>query len=500
MKRLIAGEARGRCRRSVGFVLALLTAGPPLSPAVIVVDGTCNLADAIESANSNSAVGGCVSGDGGPDTLQLAGNVLLSSALPAITSKITLEGGGFEIRRIDTAPDFRILELQSGGDLRLENATVSNGRAEDGGGIYHNGTDLTLVNSTVSGNEASSMGGGIYTAFYALNTTRLYNSTISGNVTTQFGGGGIYSGDAGDLRLTGSTVSDNVAAGRGGGIASGNYTSLRLVNSTVSGNLSGDEGGGINHGYGSGDVILENTTVVGNGAVGAVGGIYYDTFGASDLSLSNSIVASNSGLGCLYPTPVDLGGNFNDDGSCGVAAIVPGVDFDLALTNNGGPTETHRLFRNSVAIDAGIDCEHPLDQRGFGRNPPCDSGAVEFGVAPVGGSISGLTGRSATCRNLRSGASVTIGLVGVETWDCEAAGLDVALGDRVELTINARVVDGAAGSIIGLTGRNALCGNLTTGDRVAFSIESSAAWNCEDEGLVVTPGDRLRIVVNGSSP
>ena len=487
-------------RRTVACALALLIAGPPLSPAVIVVDGTCSLADAIESANTNSAVGGCASGAGGPDTLQLTANVALTSVLPAITSSVTLEGGGFEIRRQDTAPDFRILELQSGADVRLEDVTISNGRSVDGGGIFHDGDDLTLVNTTVTGNVSSSMGGGIYIAWNGFGATRLYNSTVSGNTTTTFGGGGIYSGDYADLRLTGTTVSGNVATGRGGGIASGNYTTLKLVNSTISGNVSGDDGGGINHGYGFGDVVLENSTVVGNIAAGPVGGIHYDAFGSSDLSLSNSIVAANSGLNCLYPTPVDLGGNFDDDGSCSVATIVPGVDFDLALTDNGGPTETHRLFRDSVAIDAGVDCQHPLDQRGFDRDPPCDSGSVEFGVAPVGGSIDGLNGRDVTCRNLTTGTSVNLSLTGVQSWDCEAAGLTVGLGERVELTINARVVDGAAGSIIGFTGRNAVCGNLTSGDRVAFSIEASAAWSCEDEGLAISAGDRLRIVVNGSPP
>ena len=153
-----------------------------------------------------------------------------------------------------------------------------------------------------------------------------------------------------------------------------------------------------------------------------------------------------------------------------------------------------------MAVDAGVGCAHPLDQRGFDRKPPCDSGAVEFGVAPVGGSIEGLTGREVVCRNLTSGASATIDLTGIERWDCEAAGLAVAVGERVEQSIRARVAGAAAGSIIGFSGRRATCGNLTTGDRVQFGIGGTAVWDCEAAGLIVSDGDRLRVVVDGSTP
>ena len=498
MKELFTRRESRHPKRAAGLLMALVVFGQPLSPAVIVVDGGCSLADAITSANTNSAVGGCTAGDSGPDSIQLTENISLTSALPVVTTDVTLEGGDFEIRRDDATPDFRILEFQGGADARLKNVTISNGRADKGGAIYHDANSLTLVNATLTGNESTGKGGGLYTGWDAFDT-RLFSSTVSGN-TSGTSGGGIYSGDYGDLILTASTISDNVAGGRGGGIASGNYTSMRLINSTVSGNLSGDEGGGINQGYGYLDVILENSTVIGNGAVGAVGGIFYDTFGPTDLILSNSTIASNSGLNCLKPTPIDLGGNFDSDGSCGAPTVIPGVDFDLALANNGGPTRTHKLLRDSVAIDAGVDCQHPKDQRGFFRDLPCDSGAVEFGKAPVGGSIDGLTGRDVTCRNLGTGASVEFDLDGAESWDCEAEGLAVGIGDRLELTLEARVADGAAGSVIGFSGRNAVCGNLTTGNLVTLSLVSTAAWNCETAGLSISPGDRLQIVLTGSTP
>jgi len=71
--------------------------------SVITVDNDCSLTNAIESANSNTAVGMCVAGDdvGDPDTIQLTVDVVLSTAFedhaqfgrtgtPAISSNIVL--------------------------------------------------------------------------------------------------------------------------------------------------------------------------------------------------------------------------------------------------------------------------------------------------------------------------------------------------------------------------------------------------------------------------
>ncbi len=487
----------GTLRRSAAGGLILLVGwGQPLTPAEIVVDNGCSLADAIESANTDAAIGECVAGDG-PDTIRLTESVEISSALPAVTATVTFEGANFEIRRDETAPDFRILEFKGGINSRLENVTISNGRSDRGGGVYHNAQSLTLVNVTMTNNVALSRGGALYSGWDTIDT-RLVGSTVSGN-TSGLSGGGIFVGDYGDLTLTASTISGNVAGTWGGGIAGGTYTSMTLINSTISENIAEDgEGGAIYKAYGYQDIVLRNSSVINNSASATTGGIYYDTFGPTDLIVSNSIVAANSGLNCQYMTPVNLGGNFDDDGSCGFATALPGVDFDLALVDNGGPTKTHRLLRDSVAIDAGVDCEQPLDQRGFLRDLPCDSGSTEFGKAPAGGSIEGLAGRDVSCKNLDTGFSSSFALGGADSWSCR--GLGVELGDRVEQSVSARVVDGAAGSIIGLTGRSVFCANLTTGDGVNFPIVATSAWDCEAAGLVVNPGDRVRIEFSGQDP
>ncbi|MBP7587286.1 MAG: hypothetical protein KBA72_05000, partial [Thermoanaerobaculia bacterium] len=83
------------------FVLPGFIAAGGARAAVIAVDGTtCTLANAILSANDDTAVGGCTAG-AGSDTLILGADVVLTTAvtaeveggpsgLPAISSAISI--------------------------------------------------------------------------------------------------------------------------------------------------------------------------------------------------------------------------------------------------------------------------------------------------------------------------------------------------------------------------------------------------------------------------
>lgn len=106
--------------------------------AVIAVDGTtCSLGNAILSANTDSAIGGCTAG-AGADTIVLDADVYLTtpmtpsveggpSGLPAITSKISISAGASaRIERgipssceVSQASAMRLLEVSAGGDLDL---------------------------------------------------------------------------------------------------------------------------------------------------------------------------------------------------------------------------------------------------------------------------------------------------------------------------------------------------------------------------------------------
>jgi putative cofactor-binding repeat protein len=149
--------------RSSLLAASLLAAALPqeAQAASITVDagGTCTLAEAITSANNDTASGnGCVDGSGA-DTITLQADVTLAADLPQITTAITIEGGGHFISGNNAR---RVLYVASSGSLTLNATTVKDGKVTispfHGGGIYNFGT-VTLNSSAVSGNTASGSSG-----------------------------------------------------------------------------------------------------------------------------------------------------------------------------------------------------------------------------------------------------------------------------------------------------------------------------------------------------
>ncbi|MEO0993557.1 MAG: DUF4214 domain-containing protein, partial [Pseudomonadota bacterium] len=251
---------------------------------------------------------------------------------PDIT--ITGDANGDDVTRPDGTTD--VLASQAAGthddNIRLFNATAettingltltggsfvsSDFRADGGGaisvdpGFYGQGNPaLTMTDSVVSGNYSggiNTLGGGI---FVPINDAVITGSTISDNLAAGTGGG-IF---AGGLTLTGSTVSGNIALDQGldggGGIRA---SSVDIVNSTISNNWSDGRGGGIDASYVSatnatisgntsggggggiigGGITLTNTTVTGNGTTnfrGEGGGVYAFSY----MQLNNTLVLGN---------------------------------------------------------------------------------------------------------------------------------------------------------------------------------------------------------------
>ncbi|MEE8481989.1 MAG: CFI-box-CTERM domain-containing protein [Acidiferrobacterales bacterium] len=290
-------------------------------------------------------------------------------------------------------------------------STISgNTSASQGGGIENLGT-LTINNSTITGNTAVTAGAGL--AIGASATTTITDSTLSTNTVSgaTLGGGAIY--NLGDLTVTRTTVGPtNSSALNGGGIL--NNGTLILINSTISGNAADGHGGGL--ASIGGTTALRNATIASNsadddgGASGAEdgGGIYNNSVGV--VTLYNTIIADNTnpGGGDLDCSGTVVDGGFNIIevvAGCTEGGATTNADPALvALTNNGGSTNTHALANTSIAIDAANPgsptgtpplCEK-TDQREFSRpidgnndsNAYCDIGAYEFG-ASSGLSISG---------------------------------------------------------------------------------------------------------------
>ncbi len=317
-------------------------------------NGFCDLREAVEAANTDTAVDECTAGlgddtilfdpslSGGTITLQsvltLNQNVTIDGS--ALTSQITISGNG----------SVQVFSVDSG-TVTLNNLKITGGSTLNGGGIYNASVaTLTITNSTISGNSAQA-GGGIYN----LGLLTVTNSTFAENSAPD--GGGIFN-DSTTLTITNSTFSDNSATtGSGGGIDTFTGT-LTITNSTFSGNSAGTSGGGI---YNDGGTLNYANTIIANSTAGG------DCAGSGTIG-----------------TNID---NLVEDNTCSpLLHVDPLLD---SLKDNGGPTQTMALLLTSPAVDAGdntICGNNPgpnnLDQRGVVRpvGAQCDIGAFEGAV------------------------------------------------------------------------------------------------------------------------
>jgi hypothetical protein len=121
----------------------------------------------------------------------------------------------------------------------------------------------------------------------------------------------------------------------------------------------------------------------------------------------------------------------------------------------------------------------------------------------VGGLANGFQPRSVACRNVTTGQRVKIlPQPGPQPWDCQGAGLGVSPGDVLGMTARGKATGlPIGGSAINFEPSKVICRNVTTGRRVTIMLPSGAdSWDCVAAGLVVTPGDVMRITVRGTEP
>ncbi len=320
---------------------------------------------------------------GGTINFDVTGTIILTTGSLTINKQMTINGSGAKKLRI------------SGTNTRI---------------FYISATTAIISNLTLQDvNAFNVFGGGIgsFNSVVTLNNIAIRNNTIYGPVAH---GGGIFNSN-GTMTLTGVTINNNAATSvanfsfaYGGGIYNDNGT-MTMTNVTISNNsamASGSTlglafGGGI---YNTGTVTMTNVTINGN-AVTATGSVATATLGGGifnasiTLSILNTIVSNNLPEDCMGAPVTTNGYNIDSDNTCNLVDVndLPGVDPMLGpLQDNGGPTQTHAIPKNSPAVDAGDNrnCP-PTDQRGYGRPfdgdddllPVCDIGAFEYLILPL---------------------------------------------------------------------------------------------------------------------
>jgi nitrous oxidase accessory protein NosD len=163
-----------------------------------------------------------------PTVLDGNGSGRVLTVLPQLNSTVTVTLA----RLVVTGGGEGGIEVGEGTAVALNRSTVRGNTATNrvGAGIQTGG-DLTLNNTTVTGNRAVLDGGGIYNfGDLTLNSSRLTRNTTGG------GGGGLF--NEGTAVLNFSRVTGNTAGGPGGGILSVN--TLVLNSTVVSGNVPDD--------------------------------------------------------------------------------------------------------------------------------------------------------------------------------------------------------------------------------------------------------------------
>jgi CSLREA domain-containing protein len=380
-------------------------------------------------------------GTGSADTIVLQGGAEYPISIPGgneednatgdfdIGSKITIEVTGDGVAGIDANQLDRAIDIQPAGNLRASRLEIANGKpptngfSRGGAGILNQGR-LRLTRSELHLNNAvlgQALNGGAVDAIGK--KTLLSRVTIDQNSAGNVGGGINYS--AGVLRVIDSVIAENTANSVGGGIELGGSDDdarVLVKATTISGNTAKGDGtnfggGGISLSYFGSDGTMKatNVTFSGNTAWGGGGAVYSYTgamafngatitqntgnFDGDDnadergggvsgfaLTFKNSIVDNNEDVtptnplqDCYFAAATPAHNLVSPGGGCAETGSNQ-VFFDPQLgplADNGGPTPTHKVLKDSPAIGhAGKDA--PVrDQRGAKRGSDPDIGAYE---------------------------------------------------------------------------------------------------------------------------
>lgn len=289
----------------------------------IADDGLCSLREAVLSANTDMAVGGCTAGNGGdtilfansllrPLTIQLTvkgaaedaaqtGDLdivgtltidgLAGSTRSALNTPIIVDGGGID----------RIFDIQPAAHVTIQGVAIRNGNsvtAESGGGVRTRG-ELTLRQLSIHNNAGGGVRneGGILTLnnVSVLSNTNGYGVTNVAQGTLTVNDSALNDNQSGGLHNTVATATLNraeVIGNTGSGLFNEgvNATRLTVNTSNVMSNTTSANGGGLrNSGVGA-TAAVDSTRMAFNVATAAGGGVFN---GGAQVTISNSLLDHN---------------------------------------------------------------------------------------------------------------------------------------------------------------------------------------------------------------
>ncbi len=348
------------------------------APDAVVPPPACPLRDQIIAANTDAPTGGCPAGRG-PDTINLARDIKLSSRLPTITSDITINGNG---NTISGNRLYRIFDVD-GGKLTVNNLIMTRGSASSfGGGAIRlrNGAQVTVNDSSFVENTAFE-GGAIAVHFVDNDYELIINGSSFVSNQAVRDGGAIALANAGKVSVSNSSFSKNFAAHSGGAIALDSWIELNVHNSAFFDNRAALAGNVLSL-WSRATVTLTHVTIAGGGTDKTDHAIYLvpsriqGIANRSTARLRNSIVDGMSLTNDCDRLIRQNVSNLIADGSCS-----PKVSGDPMLDEPVGDPAYVPLQAGSPAINAAHPAFCPAtDQLGNPRpqGGGCDIGAFEW--------------------------------------------------------------------------------------------------------------------------
>ncbi|MAZ26149.1 MAG: nuclease [Cytophagaceae bacterium] len=261
------------------------------------------------------------------------------------------------------------LHVSGSAMVEFNGGTVSdNVAASEGGGLWNQAgatmivSGTQILSNTASGNDADNGGGGI---FNNGGTLEIANATlINGNMATgtSGSGGGVFS-TAGDVTITGATLSQNMA-NRAGGAIEIVEGSLNIGNSALSDNgftAPAPGNGGALHVTGVAMVSFDGGSVTGNMAASEGGGLW-NQVGAT-MTVSGTEISGNTAEGDAADN--GGGGIFNNGGDLTVKenAMITG---NFATGNSGSGGGIQNVDGGTVTVMASTISQNVAMRAGGG--------------------------------------------------------------------------------------------------------------------------------------
>ena len=341
------------------------------------------LKQAVEGAQE----GGVITVMGNVKATNALGN---NGAISVRKKKITIrKGGGITCelnanKNTGSKPAHRIFTVENGGELTLENITLTGGIATGttleekyGGGILvKEGGKAKLKNCTIKSCAADKFGGGICSegkltlaggtigGSSADANEAQYGGAIcvrgKGSVTMESGflmankvsalGGGVYVDDSASFKMTGGEIKTNTGNSGGGGVYAKSGTFTLSGNASIESNTGGGNGGGI-YVDSTGKLVIKGGSIKSNMATktsdypGNGGGVALDEGGTLELFggkiINNTAENNGNGGGICVGTIEDT------DENTGTLTMTGGEISGNTANGGGGIAVLHGTFTMS---------------------------------------------------------------------------------------------------------------------------------------------------------